>query len=594
MKQTVQPDASQTQKTADPARSRPSQQYAAASGCNLAQLAAMVNSSARVQALTQMKEDIQRSARVQSLQQLSPAQLSERARSPIAPGEAAQLKIGIAGTLAHSDRVAGQDNPMEDHGSSTAESPSACGCSAKQEAAPKREQSPAQKKSNGEQAVPAQFEEKPAPAPNRTGLPDRLKAGVENLAGISLDDVKVHYNSEKPAQLNALAYAQGTAIHVAPGQEKHLPHEAWHIVQQKEGRVRPTMQMKQGVPVNDNKALEHEADVMGAKALSAGNSESPQCFTTLPNFSASIPIQRMRWRWRISTKSWEPIDSSSSTEVLQQPEWEGTWDGEIFDDAAEEKNQPVESARDLLMRAFEDVKLPRGWGKNPKKKAIINLLLDLGAEQIRQWGNDAALTLPTFLANPLAYTSCHNTAVSLVNRFNATPTDISPYRGLDKDKAKQQTNGIWLNLVSRALQTGIANDIKESQRSIYEVQCGGHGFAILVRYGKAEILQSFANAISLLDRMEMGALVFNADEIQKLVLNLASKIESERDEAANLIASCNAEVFGLTPYPCFQYIWRRQPLLSDEEIVQFFKADLEAALKALEPYLKAAKSFLWT
>jgi hypothetical protein len=46
-----------------------------------------------------------------------------------------------------------------------------------------------------------------------------------------------------------------------------LPHEAWHVVQQAQGRVKPTMQMKDGVPVNDDKGLEHEADVMGAKAL---------------------------------------------------------------------------------------------------------------------------------------------------------------------------------------------------------------------------------------------------------------------------------------------------------------------------------------
>jgi hypothetical protein len=102
---------------------------------------------------------------------------------------------------------------------------------------------------------------------NNTGLPDNLKSGVENLSGFSMDDVKVHYNSDKPAQLQALAYAQGTDIHVAPGQEKHLPHEAWHVAQQKQGRVQPTMQMKQGVPVNDDKVLENEADVMGAKAM---------------------------------------------------------------------------------------------------------------------------------------------------------------------------------------------------------------------------------------------------------------------------------------------------------------------------------------
>lgn len=109
----------------------------------------------------------------------------------------------------------------------------------------------------------AQLEEKP----NNTGLPNQLKSGIESLSGMSLDGVKVHYNSDKPAQLNAHAYAQGTDIHVAPGQEQHLPHEAWHVVQQAQGRVKPTTQMK-GTSVNDDVGLETEADVMGAKALS--------------------------------------------------------------------------------------------------------------------------------------------------------------------------------------------------------------------------------------------------------------------------------------------------------------------------------------
>jgi Domain of unknown function (DUF4157) len=102
---------------------------------------------------------------------------------------------------------------------------------------------------------------------NNTGLPDNLKTGIENLSGIAMDDVKVHYNSPQPAQLQAHAYAQGTDIHVAPGQERHLPHEAWHVVQQKQGRVRPAMQLKGRVNVNDDTGLEKEADRMGAKAV---------------------------------------------------------------------------------------------------------------------------------------------------------------------------------------------------------------------------------------------------------------------------------------------------------------------------------------
>jgi hypothetical protein len=128
---------------------------------------------------------------------------------------------------------------------------------------------------------------------NNTGLPDNLKSGVENISGYSMDDVKVHYNSPQPKQLQAHAYAQGTDIHVAPGQEQHLAHEAWHVVQQKQGRVKPTIQMKQGVPVNDDAGLEKEADEMGAKALQGKFESSPVQKKEISISSlGSNPVQR--------------------------------------------------------------------------------------------------------------------------------------------------------------------------------------------------------------------------------------------------------------------------------------------------------------
>jgi hypothetical protein len=45
---------------------------------------------------------------------------------------------------------------------------------------------------------------------NQTGMPDNLKSGIENLSGMSMNDVRVHYNSDKPAHMKAHAYAQGT------------------------------------------------------------------------------------------------------------------------------------------------------------------------------------------------------------------------------------------------------------------------------------------------------------------------------------------------------------------------------------------------
>jgi hypothetical protein len=115
----------------------------------------------------------------------------------------------------------------------------------------------------------AQLQPQPAPRANNTGMPDQLKSGIESLSGLAMDHVQVHYNSAKPAQLNAHAYAQGSDIHVAPGQEQHLPHEAWHLVQQAQGRVQPTLQLNGGVAVNDDASLEQEADLMGARASGA-------------------------------------------------------------------------------------------------------------------------------------------------------------------------------------------------------------------------------------------------------------------------------------------------------------------------------------
>ncbi|WP_299011601.1 DUF4157 domain-containing protein [uncultured Shewanella sp.] len=102
--------------------------------------------------------------------------------------------------------------------------------------------------------------------PNNTNLPDDLKNGMEHLSGMSLDHVRVHYNSSKPAIFQAHAYAQGNEIHLGVGQEKHLPHELAHVVQQAQGRVKPTNTVG-GMAINDNSELEKEADVMGAQAL---------------------------------------------------------------------------------------------------------------------------------------------------------------------------------------------------------------------------------------------------------------------------------------------------------------------------------------
>lgn len=110
-------------------------------------------------------------------------------------------------------------------------------------------------------------------AENQTGIPNDVKQCMEESFDTDFSNVRVHPDSSSAPEVGALAYTQGTDIHFAPGQFKPdtsagrqlLGHELTHVVQQAEGRVQPTTEIG-GMPVNDNESLEHEADVLGAKA----------------------------------------------------------------------------------------------------------------------------------------------------------------------------------------------------------------------------------------------------------------------------------------------------------------------------------------
>jgi len=159
-----------------------------------------------------------------------------------------------------------------------------------QQTSPQSSTGSGDKATKGYPAV-TQFAQAPS-ADGGNGLPHQLQQGVEALSGMSMAGTSVHYNSSAPAQIGALAYATGSQIHLGPGQEQHLPHEAWHVVQQKQGRVKPTLQAK-GLAVNNDHALETEADTMGQRAAQLKTVNSSQLTSSAP--PASIPtnvIQR--------------------------------------------------------------------------------------------------------------------------------------------------------------------------------------------------------------------------------------------------------------------------------------------------------------
>lgn len=128
---------------------------------------------------------------------------------------------------------------------------------------------------------------------NNTALSNNLKAVIEHRSGVSMDDVRLFYNSAQPAQFNALAYERGPEINVASGQEHHLPHEAWHVVQQAQDRVKSTIQMHEAIPVNDDPNLEHKADVMEGKALQMIRTEESDIHSPA-DFMNAQPVTQLR------------------------------------------------------------------------------------------------------------------------------------------------------------------------------------------------------------------------------------------------------------------------------------------------------------
>lgn len=102
--------------------------------------------------------------------------------------------------------------------------------------------------------------------PNLTGIPAQMKLDFEQRSGLSFDDVRVHYNSERPAGFQADAYTYGTDVYIAPGQKAALRHELGHVIQQKMG-ISHHDTVENGVPVSDAPGIEKQADEFGRNLL---------------------------------------------------------------------------------------------------------------------------------------------------------------------------------------------------------------------------------------------------------------------------------------------------------------------------------------
>lgn len=112
-------------------------------------------------------------------------------------------------------------------------------------------------------------------------LPEDVQDKMENSFQADFSNVKIHQNSQSANDQNALAYTQGNDVHFAPGQFKPgtqsgqelIGHELSHVVQQRKGRVKPTTEAN-GMQINDDRALEKEADDQGRMAAQGRSASS--------------------------------------------------------------------------------------------------------------------------------------------------------------------------------------------------------------------------------------------------------------------------------------------------------------------------------
>lgn len=146
----------------------------------------------------------------------------------------------------------------------------------------------------------------PGMAGSLTGMPEPVRDKMENSFGTDFSNVNIYANDQNAVHMGALAYTQGNDVHFAPGQyspssqkgQELLGHELTHILQQRQGQVKPTKQGK-GMAVNDSPALEKEADEMGKRAADGKVSK----YSAVGNGNNDSTVQMREATW-MEKRAW--------------------------------------------------------------------------------------------------------------------------------------------------------------------------------------------------------------------------------------------------------------------------------------------------
>lgn len=131
---------------------------------------------------------------------------------------------------------------------------------------------------------------------------EELQMKANSTFGEDFSNISIHKNSSKAKDLGALAFTQGENIHFSPGEfnpqsqkgQELIGHEVAHVQQQRQNRVKPTIQTKNG-NLSDSPLLENEADEKGRQFANSKNFEfiqNKRISSTIRDTNA--PIQMLK------------------------------------------------------------------------------------------------------------------------------------------------------------------------------------------------------------------------------------------------------------------------------------------------------------
>lgn len=169
-------------------------------------------------------------------------------------------------------------------------------------------------------ASPPPFQLKSA---SSSAMPGETLSQMSSTFGTDFSDVNIHQGSQSAVDAGALAYTQGNDIHFAPGQydpasqsgQELLGHELTHVVQQREGRVQANNEVN-GMPLNDDKGLEKEADDMGTAVAQKKTATTQNTSMYVSNQPSTFgTMQRWKLPWESDPPAKDGKDSKDDKKL---------------------------------------------------------------------------------------------------------------------------------------------------------------------------------------------------------------------------------------------------------------------------------------